>query len=296
MFTLDVSTHGSRLGCNGGRLMVEPPDRPPVGVPVEDIDLVVLEVPAVAVTGAALAALAEAGVPAMICDHSHRPIGWFHPVGVQPCFATERASKQAGMPQRTRDRLWAQLVRSKIGRQAEVLAEAGGREPRLRQLVRQVKPGDPSNVEATAAQIYWPDLFGPDFRRQGENPESHALNYGYAVLRGIVCRALVASGLHPGLGLHHSASGNPFALADDLIEPFRPLVDRAVLRLGRPLPAMPRVKAAMACMGEAACLAEGQRQRCRAAVQAAVASLVRVVDDGTGRLVLPDALAEPPDA
>lgn len=163
-------------------------------------------------------------------------------------------------------------------------------------MIRQVTPGDPANVEATAAQIYWPDLFGPDFRRRSDTPRTQALDYGYAVLRGIVCRSLVASGLHPGLGLHHSVSGNPFALADDVIEPFRPIVDRIVLRLGEPMPSLPELKAAMAAVGEAACIVGGKTLRCRAAVQAAVASLVRVVDDGSGRLDLPEGLAESPDA
>ena len=106
MRTLDVSSHGARLGCKGNLLVVEPPDRPPVGIPLEDLDLVVIQVPAVAVSGSALAALAEAGVPAMICDAKHQPVGWLHPVGARACITGARAAGQAGMAQRTRDRLW----------------------------------------------------------------------------------------------------------------------------------------------------------------------------------------------
>ncbi|MBI1209572.1 MAG: type II CRISPR-associated endonuclease Cas1 [Azospirillum sp.] len=294
MRTLDIATPGSRVGLDGSRLTVDRPEKPRVGVAIEDIDLVVLEVPAVAVTGAALAALAKAGIPAMVCDAGHRPVGWLQPVGAREHVIAARAHRQAALPARTRGRLWADIVRAKLGRQAEVLAEAGGHAARLHQLVRTVKPADPSNVEATAARIYWPGLFGADFRRRSEDPRAGALDYGYAVLRAIVCRAVVAAGLHPGVGLHHARAANPFALADDLIEPFRPVVDRIVLRFGPRIPGTAEMKQRMAAVGEEACRSGGESVRCRSAVQTAVDSLARIIDDGRGRLALPDALDDRP--
>ncbi len=296
MRTLDISTPGSRLGSDGRRLVVDRPDLPTVGVSIEDLDLVVIEVPAVAVTGAALAALAESGVPAMVCDAGHRPVGWLHPVGAREHVVGARAPKQASMPQRTRDRLWADIVRAKIARQADLLDEAGGHAARLRQLVRSVRPDDPANIEATAARIYWPGLFGADFRRRGDDRRVQALDYGYAVLRGIVCRAIVAAGLHPALGLHHSRAGNSFALADDLIEPYRPIVDCVVLREEAGSIRATDMKRRMAAVGEEGAVIAGQRLRVRAAVELTVESLARIIDDGRGRLALPEALFNPSPA
>jgi CRISPR-associated protein Cas1 len=118
--------------------------------------------------------------------------------------------------------LWAQVVKAKIQAQSKVI---GGSE--LLAFVEKVEPGDARNVEASAARLYWRALFGAGFRRHDEDDTNTALNYGYAVLRGLAARAVCASGLHPALGLHHRSSA--FALADDLMEPARPLVDQIVV-------------------------------------------------------------------
>jgi CRISPR-associated protein Cas1 len=99
-------------------------------------------------------------------------------------------------------------------------------------IARRVKSGDTDNLEAQAARRYWPLLMGPDFRRDRDNPGANALlNYGYAIMRSTVARAVVAAGLHPTIGINHANRGNAFALADDLIEPFRPLVDALVIAM-----------------------------------------------------------------
>jgi CRISPR-associated protein Cas1 len=110
-----------------------------------------------------------------------------------------------------------------------LLARLHGSDSGLSALVSQVKSGDPQNVEARAARRYWPALFGDEFRRDRDGePPNNMLNYGYAVLRAIVARAICASGLHPSIGLHHHNRYDAFVLADDIMEPLRPVVDRAV--------------------------------------------------------------------
>ena len=125
-------------------------------------------------------------------------------------------------------RTWRQIVRAKLAAQARLLQERTNQNWGLPLLAEKVRSGDPQNLEAHAARIYWKALFGEDFRRDREAEDlNRHLNYGYAVLRAIVARAVCAVGLHPSLGLHHHNRYDSFCLADDLMEPFRPLVDRA---------------------------------------------------------------------
>jgi CRISPR-associated protein Cas1 len=129
-------------------------------------------------------------------------------------------------------RLWQVIVRAKIAQQAAVLERVGQPHGSFDMLARKVRSGDPENIEAQAARRYWPLLMGEDFRRDRDSGGRNAmLNYGYTVLRAGTARAVVAAGLHPSIGLHHSNRGNPMSLVDDLMEPFRPLVDFLVVRL-----------------------------------------------------------------
>jgi len=127
---------------------------------------------------------------------------------------------------------WKQVVIAKITMQAAALDAAGQPAATLKMITRKVQSGDPTNVEAQAARYYWPRLMGPEFRRDtAQGDENALLNYGYTVLRAATSRAVVAAGLHPTIGLFHANRGNAFALADDLMEPFRPLVDLCVRRI-----------------------------------------------------------------
>ncbi len=146
---------------------------------------------------------------------------------------TERFHAQANLPVPNRKRLWQQIVKAKILAQARLLRELTEEDWGLEMLAAAVRSGDPQNIEARAARIYWRNLFGQEgFRR---NPEGEGLNpplnYGYAILRAIAARALCAAGLHPSLGVHHHNRYDAFCLADDLMEPFRPIVDRTVAAL-----------------------------------------------------------------
>jgi CRISPR-associated protein Cas1 len=143
-------------------------------------------------------------------------------------------SDQANAQPALKKRLWRDLIRSKILMQGATLAAVGVRGQGFTLLARRVRSGDPDNVEAEAARRYWPLLFGRDFRRDQNGAGTNALlNYGYAVLRAAVARAVMGCGLHPSLGLMHSNRGNAMVLVDDLMEPFRPVVDREVHGLAR---------------------------------------------------------------
>lgn len=143
-----------------------------------------------------------------------------------------RFDAQIRAPLPMRKRLWAEIVRSKLRHQAAVLGAIAKPTAPISALIPRVRSGDSTNVEAQAARRYWSLLFGPEFRRDRNADGPNAmLNYGYTVMRGAVTRAVVAAGLHPTLGLFHSHQGNAMRLVDDLIEPFRPLVDAEVHRL-----------------------------------------------------------------
>ena len=134
--------------------------------------------------------------------------------------------------QTLKKRLWKQLIQAKISGQAAVLAHVGESGKAVARYVGKVRVGDPSNVEGQAARAYWLLLFGKAFRRDRSADGINALlNYGYTVLRALVARHVMAAGLHPGIPLHHANAGNPMRLVDDLMEPFRPLVDVWVWRL-----------------------------------------------------------------
>ncbi len=205
-------------------------------IPLEDIAVVIASHPQISYTQAVLAGLAAAGGIFVACNEKHLPIAMLLPLESHST-QTERFARQAEMPLPLKKRLWQQIIRSKLRAQAGLLEERTGQDWGLSMLASQVRSGDPKNLEARAARIYWKALFNPsadgqEFRRDFEAEGVNAcLNYGYAVLRAIVARALCGTGLHPGLGLHHHNRYNPFCLADDLMEPFRPVVDRVVRRL-----------------------------------------------------------------
>ncbi|MFT3897789.1 MAG: type II CRISPR-associated endonuclease Cas1 [Thermomonas sp.] len=143
-----------------------------------------------------------------------------------------RLDAQAAASLPTKKRLWQEIVRSKLGMQAATLGAYGLPEPPLRALIPKVASGDARNMEGVGARRYWSLLFGKDFRRDQDGEGINALlNYGYTILRATVARHLLATGLHPGLPLHHANDANAMRLVDDLMEPFRPLVDAQVRQL-----------------------------------------------------------------
>lgn len=200
-------------------------------IPVEDIGIVVLDNRQITVTSGVMEHLLENDVAVITCDSHSMPSGLFLPLEGHT-LQQERFTNQLEASLPLRKQLWQQTVEAKINNQAGMLKYANGEEPRNMIIwANQVRSGDPDNLEGRAAAFYWKNLFKelPFFvRGQNEAPPNNLLNYGYAILRGIIARALVSSGLLPVMGIHHHNRYNAFCLADDIMEPYRPYVDRIV--------------------------------------------------------------------
>lgn len=199
-----------------------------VSRPIEDLGVVLFDHPQITFTQSVMQQLAHHNVAVIICDEKHHPAScMFHLDTHQTQNAHFRAQIEAGEP--LKKQLWQQTVKAKIRNQARMLAYVQKDDKALTYLARQVKSGDTSNEEARAARVYWPLLFGDDFyRRRFGLPPNHLLNYGYAILRAGIAKALMGSGLLPTLGIHHRNKYNAFCLADDIMEPYRPYVDMLV--------------------------------------------------------------------
>lgn len=306
---LDLSECPAKLRVRYSQLVIEREHTEAVSLPLAEVAVVLVSHPQASLTQAVLAGVAAAGGALVACDGASMPVGMMLPLaGHHVQVARFAAQARASLP--VRKRLWKQIVRAKVRAQAAVLAELVGADHGLAALAARVGSGDPTNVEARAARRYWKALFGDGFRRmRSRHDENLLLNYGYAVLRAIVGRALCAAGLHPSLGVHHHHRGNAFCLADDLMEPFRPIVDRTVVQsihqgviapagedkeTGRPrFELTPAVKRALVGPLLGRVILDGQQTTLFAAASAAASSLAAVFLGETGRLTLPD-LTQPP--
>ena len=205
-------------------------------IPIEDIGVVVLDNRRITITSGVLEALLENNAAVITCDQRSMPVGLLLPL----CGNTtqnERFRDQLETSVPLKKQLWQQTVKQKIQNQAYVLAQVTGREEKgMNVWADNVRSGDPDNIEARAAAYYWRYLF-PDIPtfvrgREGE-PPNNLLNYGYAILRAVIARSLVGSGLLPTLGIHHHNRYNAYCLADDIMEPYRPYVDQLVIEIIR---------------------------------------------------------------
>lgn len=207
-------------------------------VPIEDLAVLVLESHGIALTQELIVALSKANVAVVFCDERHLPLSCVVPFEANALHAkTLREQVECSVPKKKQ--IWKQVVQAKISAQAEAIERCrrGDRSAKavaksLRAMAQAVQSGDADNLEGQAAADYFPALFGNAFVRDRELPGTNAaLNYGYAIVRAMMARALVGAGLHPALGVHHRGPYNPFSLADDAMEPLRPLVDEAVFLL-----------------------------------------------------------------
>jgi CRISPR-associated protein Cas1 len=202
--------------------------------PCEDLDVIVLDsIERIDLDTHVLRELAEAKCILLANDRTHHPAGMFVPFGTNLDHGAITTA-QCEMSQPRKKQAWKQIVQRKIRNQAASLPSRSGAQMRLLELQRNVQSGDATNVEAQAARVYWAAVLPAGVRRGARTRTgvNAALDYGYAVLRASVARACAAAGLHLGLPLFHSNRANPFALVDDLVEPWRPLVDRRALSLG----------------------------------------------------------------
>lgn len=228
---VEVSDGGRHLSKDRGFLVVSSDGEEAGRVPLDDIAAVLLSSHGTTISVALLAELCERGVATSIGGRNHAPVGLVWPIEGHHA-QQRRIEAQLANTGRLAKPLWAGIVAAKIRAQGQALAAVGARHGAFERLSKRVRVGDEGNLEAQAARRYWPLLMGEGFRRDHAGKGANAmLNYGYAILRAHVARAIVAAGLHPGLGIFHRHPRNAMTLADDLMEPFRPSIDLEVRRL-----------------------------------------------------------------
>lgn len=245
--TVEISRDPCHLAVRDGQMLVlrrgVPPARLPAhppnlvgSVPIEDLGVLMVDERETTYSHALLAEIAEQGGALVVCGRDHHPVGMYLPLSTNTQLLS-RLESQLTVSKPTLKRLWQVVVQAKIRAQAANLANPADRD-RLLALADRVRSGDAGNTEAVAAALYWPAIFrgvpgiSQPFRRvhgdRSAPPPNNLLDYGYAALRATIARAIVSAGLLPALGIKHRGRGNPFCLADDLMEPLRPLMDARV--------------------------------------------------------------------
>ncbi|WP_019956198.1 type II CRISPR-associated endonuclease Cas1 [Yoonia vestfoldensis] len=225
---IDIATDGRHLSRHRGFLKVSQDGKEIGRTPLDQIAAVIVHAHGTTWSTSLLCELAERGAPVVLCASNHAPKSVLMPIeGHHAQGARMRAQWYAKAP--LMKQAWKQIVVAKVQMQAAALSAIGEAPAPLLMMLRKITSGDSTNIEAQAARHYWPRMMGSDFRRDTDGEDANALlNYGYTVMRAATARAVVAAGLNPTIGLFHSNRRNAFALADDLMEPFRPLVDSAV--------------------------------------------------------------------
>ncbi len=224
-----VISHPSKISIKNNQLVIEQKER--WSVPIEDIASVVLESPQILITMKTLEVLSENGATLYVCDNRHIPIGYLLPY-YQHSRQLKAIKQQLSQTEPFKKRLWQQIIKRKIKNQAYVLMCIGQRivYEKLLKMAEQVDSGDAQNVEGQAAKMYFEALFRKGFSRNAENVYNACLDYGYSIFRGAIARNIAKYGFIPSMGIHHKSELNNYNLADDFIEPYRPIVDLWVIQ------------------------------------------------------------------
>jgi len=205
---------------------------------IEDIGLVLLEHPQITISHTLISKLLANNAAIVTCDSHHMPQGMMLNLNAhsiqQEHFRTQLEATAA-----QKARFWQQTIKAKIRNQAALLRQNGLETDNMERWAAKTAPGDPDNFEARAAAFYWKRLFEDHLQKfkrgRFEGAPNNMLNYGYAILRAVIARSLIGSGLLPTFGYHHRNKYNAYCLADDVMEPYRPIVDELVLELVRSL-------------------------------------------------------------
>lgn len=214
------------------QLIIEQNRKVVARIPAEDIGILILQHPAISLTQAVAVSCQENNIVLVFCDRRRIPSSILFPLVHGHTLHSMILKKQISIAPVRKKQLWKQVVQNKIRQQSATLRYFGKDHEMVGKLAEFVKSGDKENHESQASRKYWRLLFGDDFRRNAQEEGINTLlNYGYAVIRAMVARAIVGAGLHPALGICHHNQYNGLNLADDLMEPFRPWVDRSVHRL-----------------------------------------------------------------
>jgi CRISPR-associated protein Cas1 len=264
--------------------------------PIEDIGLLILDHQRITITQALLAKLLANNTAVVTCNHTHHPVGLLLNLDGNSLQSQHfRDQIEASIP--LKKQLWQQTVTSKILNQAALLQAQRQENKLLINLAREVKSGDSENHEARAAAYYWKRIFPEflEFRRDREGPPpNNLLNYGYAILRALVARSLVASGLLPTLGIHHRNQYNSYCLADDIMEPYRPFVDKVVCQIirgnGKFLEMTPSMKKELLSIPTMDVRINGQKSPLMNAVQRTTSSLAKCFEGRSRKLLYPQMI------
>lgn len=219
------------LKLKDNQLKIEDPETKATkgSIPVEDMGFLVLDHPQITLSHPVILALQQQNVAIISCDESHLPLGLMLPMSGH-VEHSERLKHQITCSEPLRKQLWKQTVESKIFQQKELLRKHNLPYEAMIGYMNEVKSGDTTNMEGIAAQHYWKHLFDDFTRERKGDAPNNFLNFGYAVLRSMVARAIVSSGLHPTIGIFHRNKYNAYCLADDIMEPYRPYVDALVVQ------------------------------------------------------------------
>ncbi len=264
--------------------------------PIEDIGLLVLDHQQITITQALLAKLLANNTAVITCDATHHPTGMLLNLDGNSLQSLHfQAQVEATVP--LKKQLWQQTVMAKIYNQAVLLEQQREENKLLLNYAKEVKSGDIDNHEAKAAAYYWKRVF-PDFlefrRERYGPPPNNLLNYGYAILRAVVARSLTASGLLPTLGIFHRNQYNAYCLADDIMEPYRPFVDRQVCAIvranGRFLEMTPGMKKELLAVPAMDVQIDGQKSPLMNAVQRTTASLAKCFEGKSRKLLYPELI------
>lgn len=228
---IEIADTAAFLSLENNLLKIKIPDKDITTVPITEIQCLILANPAVTITGALMSELALHGVIIVISGTNRLPTAMQLPLDANYIQNERfRAQTTASMP--LNKRLWQIIIKEKIKNQGKLLQKLHGDDFHLLKLSEKVNSGDTENIEGRAAAIYWKNIFSVPFIRDRENDDNNLLlNYGYAILRAMTARACCGAGLHPTLGINHHNRYNSYCLADDLMEPFRFIIDRKVAEL-----------------------------------------------------------------
>jgi CRISP-associated protein Cas1 len=263
-------------------------------IPIEDIGVLILDHQQITITQALIAKLLENNVAFITCDSRHHPTGLMLNLDGNTLQSLKfKAQIDATVP--LKKQLWQQTVSTKINNQAAMLETIRIPTKNMRNWAAEVKSGDADNHEAVAAAYYWKNIFPifPDFKRDREGlPPNNLLNYGYAILRAVVARSIVASGMMPTLGIFHKNQYNAYCLADDIMEPYRPFVDKVVWDIvrmhGNYLELTPNMKQQLLNIPAMDVKINDEKSPLMVAVQRTTASLTKCFEGKTRKILYPE--------
>lgn len=284
------------LSCQNSQLTVSYPDaEDKKTVPIEDIGIVLLDHPQITITHHLIASLLSVNAALITCNERHLPTGLMLNLDGHS-LQSKYFKHQISTKEPLKKQLWQLTIKAKINNQANVLSAQSKNYQYLRNLIPKVKSGDSSNIEARAASFYWKSVYmelGIKFSRDpaGDSP-NHLLNYGYTILRALVARSLVGSGLLPTLGIFHRNQYNAYCLADDIMEPYRPYIDVLVFdicqKYGYDAELDTNIKKELLTIPVIDVVIENKKSPMMLAIQRTTASLAKSFESGQCELIYPD--------